>query len=209
MTKRRFQCIFIAESKTFCRETAQMGLSPIVLFVYKRPGETRRVLEALRANEGAEQSELFVFSDGPKNAGEKERVEAVRALFDSLPGFARVTVRKSETNKGLARSVVEGVTEVLRDHDRLIVLEDDLVTSKYFLRFMNGALEKFRDDDRICCVHGFSYPTKHPETPYFLRRGADCWGWGWATWRRGWELFRPDAGRLHDEIVEKGLQKVL
>ena len=182
-----------------------MGFAPIVLFVYKRPGETRKVLEALRANEGAAQSELVVFSDGPKNAGERAQVEAVRALFDRLPGFARVTLRTSETNKGLARSVIDGVTEVLEAHDRAIVLEDDLVTARYFLRFMNEALEKFRDDDRICCVHGFAYPTEHPEIPCFLRRGADCWGW--ATWRRGWALFRPDARQLHDEIVGKKLRR--
>jgi len=186
-------------------KAALMEFAPIVLFVYKRPEETRRTLEALRANEGAEQSELFVFSDGPKNPGEKAQVEAVRALFDRLPGFARVTLRTSETNKGLARSVIDGVTEILKENDRVIVLEDDLVTARYFLRFMNEALEKYRDDDRICCVHGFAYPTEHPEIPCFLRRGADCWGW--ATWHRGWALFRPDAGQLRDEIVRKKLRR--
>jgi len=187
------------------RKIRAMEYAPIALFVYRRPEETRQVLDALRDNEGADKSGLFVFSDGPKNEEERKKVGEVRALFRDLAGFASVTVREQETNRGLAASVIAGVTEILRDHDRVIVLEDDLVTSKYFLRFMNEALEKYRDDDRICCIHGFSPPTAYPDISCFLRPGADCWGW--ATWRRGWELFRPDARQLYDEIVEKNLRK--
>ena len=183
-----------------------MQYAPVVLFVYKRPEETRRTLDALHANEGANRSHLFVFADGPRSRAEEAKTAEVRSLFSGLSGFAGLTVRSSETNKGLARSVIAGVNEVLRDHDRAIVIEDDLVTSRYFLRFMNEALEKYRDDERICCIHGFSPPTRHPETPYFLRRGADCWGW--ATWRRGWRIFSPDARRLYDEITAKRLEEV-
>ena len=182
-----------------------MQYAPVVLFVYKRPEETRRTLDALLANEGANRSHLFVFADGPRSLAEEAKTAEVRSLFSGLSGFAGLTVRSSETNKGLARSVIDGVNEVLRDHDRAIVIEDDLVTSRYFLRFMNEALEKYRDDERICCIHGFSPPTRHPEIPYFLRRGADCWGW--ATWRRGWRIFSPDAQRLYDEITAKRLER--
>jgi len=182
-----------------------MKYAPVVLFVYKRPEETRRTLNALLANEGADRSHLFVFSDGPRSRDEEAPVAEVRSLFSGLSGFAGLTLRSSETNKGLARSVIDGVNEVLRDHDRAIVIEDDLVTSRYFLRFMNEALEKYRDDERICCIHGFSPPTRHPEIPYFLRRGADCWGW--AAWERGWRIFSPDARRLYDEIKEKKLSR--
>ena len=182
-----------------------MEYAPIALFVYKRPEETLKTLNALRDNEGAEHSRLFVFADGPRNDGEAAKVRRVRALFSGGSGFAGLTVRTSETNKGLARSIIEGVSEVFRSHDRVIVLEDDLLTSRYFLRFMNEALEKYRDDDRICCIHGFTAPTRHPEVPYFLRRGADCWGW--ATWSDSWKIFSPDAQRLHDEIAAAGLSR--
>lgn len=182
-----------------------MKYAPIALFVYKRPEKTFEVVNALRANEGAEHSPLFVFSDGPRNDGEAAKVMQVRAIFSGISGFSDLTLRTSETNKGLARSIIEGVNEVLRSHDRVIVLEDDLVTSRYFLRFMNEALEKYRDDDRICCIHAFSAPTRHPEIPYFLRRGADCWGW--ATWNDRWRIFSPDARRLYDEITARKLAR--
>ena len=182
-----------------------MKFAPIVLFVYKRPFETQKVLEALAANEGAAQSELIVYADGPKNDGETESCEAVRQLIRSCTGFAKVTLYAAEKNRGLAASVISGVTETLEKYDRVIVVEDDLVTSKYFLRFMNESLEKYENDDRICCIHGFSYPTKHPEVQYFLRRGADCWGW--ATWKRGWNIFEKDSQKLYDKIVSLKLQK--
>ena len=183
-----------------------MRYSPVVLFVYKRPCETEKVLEALAANEGAAQSELIVYADGPKNEDEKEQCEAVRQLIRNCTGFAKVTLHAAEKNRGLANSVISGVTETLEKYDSVIVLEDDLVTSKYFLRFMNEALEKYRNDDRICCIHGFSYPTKYPEIQYFLRRGADCWGW--ATWKRGWNFFEKDSKKLYDRIVSLKLQKI-
>lgn len=182
-----------------------MQYSPIVLFVYKRPCETEKVLEALAANEVATQSELIVYADGPKNEDEKEQCEAVRQLIRNCTGFAKVTLHAAEKNRGLANSVISGVTETLEKYDRVIVLEDDLVTSKYFLRFMNEALEKYEKDDRICCIHAFSYPTNHPEIQYFLRRGADCWGW--ATWKRGWKIFEHDSQKLYDKITAQNLKK--
>ena len=182
-----------------------MKYAPIVLFVYKRPAETQKVLEALSANEGAEHSELIVYADGPKSDSEKESCEAVRRIVRSCTGFAGVTLYAAEKNKGLAASVISGVTETLEKYDRVIVLEDDLVTSKYFLRFMNEALEKYENDDRICCIHAFSYPTKQYDIQYFLRRGADCWGW--ATWKRGWKLFEHDSQKLYDKITAQNLKK--
>jgi GT2 family glycosyltransferase len=183
-----------------------MKYAPIVLFVYKRPAETQKVLEALSVNEGAAQSELIVYADGPKSDAEKESCEAVRQIVRSCTGFAGVTLYAAEKNRGLANSVIAGVTETLEKFDRVIVLEDDLVTSKYFLSFMNEALERYADDDSVCCIHGFSYPTKHPEIQYFLRRGADCWGW--ATWKRGWQIFEHDSRKLYDEITCRKLQKL-
>ena len=182
-----------------------MKYAPIVLFVYKRPEETQKVIAALAANEGAEHSELIVYADGPKNEADQEKCEAVREIIRNTSGFSKVTLFAAEKNKGLAASVISGVTETLEKYDRVIVLEDDLVTSKYFLRFMNEALEKYENDDRICCIHAFSYPTKHPEIQYFLRRGADCWGW--ATWKRGWKIFEHDSQKLYDKITAQNLRK--
>ena len=183
-----------------------MKYAPIVLFVYKRPAETLKVLEALVANPEAAQSELFVYADGPKNEADKEKCLEVRNLVKNYHGFGKITLYASDTNKGLANSIISGVSEILEKFDRVIVLEDDLVTSKYFLRFMNEALDKFEANDDICSIHAFSYPPVCIDIQYFLRRGADCWGW--ATWKRSWRLFSPDAKKLHKEIVTRKLSKL-
>ena len=183
-----------------------MKYAPIVLFVYKRPAETQMVLDALAANPEAAQSELFVYADGPKTETDKDKCLEVRSLVKNYRGFAKITLRAAVQNKGLANSVISGVSEMLETFDRVIVLEDDLVTSKYFLRFMNEALDKFENHDNICSIHAFSYPSACSEVQYFLRRGADCWGW--ATWRRGWKLFSSDSRKLHEEIVKRKLSKL-
>ena len=182
-----------------------MTYAPIVLFVYKRPEETKKVIDALSANEGAAESCLIVYADGPKNESERAKCEEVRNIIRSTSGFASVTLHESEKNNGLANSVIRGVSETVEKYGKAIVLEDDLVTSRYFLRFMNEALEKYENDDRVCCIHAISYPTKHPEIQTFLRRGADCWGW--ATWKKGWDLFEKDSQKLYDEIIARKLKK--
>ena len=119
------------------------SLAPIVLFVYNRPLFLRQTLEALSCNELADQSELFIYADGPKiNADitQLERIREVRAILREKQWCKKVTIRESEKNKGLADSIVGGVTEVVNERGRVIVIEDDVVTSKYFLRFMNDSL---------------------------------------------------------------------
>ena len=180
-------------------------LAPIVLFVYNRPWHMRQTIEALQKNELAEVSELFIFSDGPKSEADKEKVLEVREYIKTIPGFKSVTLIKRERNIGLAQSIITGVTDVINRYGRIIVLEDDMVTSPYFLKFMNEALEFYKDAEKVVCVHGYIYPieAKLPET--FFLRGADCWGW--ATWKRGWDLFDQDGFKLLNEIKKRKLQK--
>jgi hypothetical protein len=103
----------------------------------------------------------------------------------------------------LAQSVIEGVSQVLSEYDRVIVLEDDLVTSPHFLTYMNEALDRFEHDERVISIHGYSYPVKQPLPEAFFLRGADCWGW--ATWKRGWSLFNPDGQVLFDKLAANKL----
>ena len=112
--------------------------APVALFVYARPDHTRRVMHALRANSLAGQTELFIFSDAPKRAELSERVRLVREVIkEESHGFLKVSVVTRDENFGLARSIITGVSELIKQHRRLIVLEDDLVTSPHFLRYMN------------------------------------------------------------------------
>ena len=112
-----------------------MALAPIILFIYNRPDHTKQTLEALSNSILAPQSDLFIFADGPKNTASKEQLESIkqtRKVAASEKWCKSVTLIESETNKGLARSIIEGVTEIINKFGKVIVLEDDLVTGKYF-----------------------------------------------------------------------------
>jgi putative methyltransferase (TIGR04325 family) len=175
--------------------------APIVLFVYARPAHTRRTVEALLDNLEAAESDLVVFSDAAGSADEADSVRSVREYVSRVEGFRSLVVHHREQNLGLARSIISGVTQVLSEHQRVIVLEDDMITSPYFLRYMNEALERYADDDRVISVHGYVFPVTRGLPEAFFLRGADCWGW--ATWRRGWELFNPDGQHLLDELKRR------
>jgi hypothetical protein len=183
-----------------------MKLALIALFVYNRPWHTKKTIEALQKNTLAPDSDLIIFSDGPKEFPDSQgKVSAVREYLKTINGFRSIKIIEREKNIGLAKSVISGVDSVLSKNDRIIVLEDDMVSSRYFLKYMNEALDIYEKEDRVISVHAYIYPIrkKLPET--FFLRGADCWGWG--TWRRGWDLFESDGGKLLKELEGRKLTK--
>ncbi len=180
-------------------------MTPLTLFVYARPVHTQRTVEALLKNNGVNEHDLIVYSDAPRSADKAQAVAAVREYLKTITGFRSVTVHHRPHNYGLAKSIIEGVTEVLSQFERIIVLEDDMVTSPYFLRYTNEALDRFADDDRVISIHGYVYPVKQALPEAFFLRGADCWGW--ATWSRGWALFNPDGQVLLNELKRQNLIK--
>ncbi len=182
-----------------------MFVSPIALFTYNRLEHTRRTVEALMANELADESELYVFSDGPRSSDDIVKIESIREYLGGIKGFKSVKIECRSHNRGLAESIIHGVGEICRQHGRAIVVEDDLVTARYFLRYMNEALNLYRDETDVISVHGYVYPIRETLPETFLLRGADCWGWG--TWERGWKLFEPDGGRLLAELEARGLTR--
>jgi hypothetical protein len=132
------------------------------------------------------------------------QARAVARSAEFPPCFKSLSFVERETNFGLARSIVEGVSAKLRKSETIIVLEDDMVTAKHFLDFINGGLVAYASAPQVMCVHGYAYPIDPaglPET-YFLR-GADCWGWG--TWRRAWAHFNPDGRALLDSLRRAGM----
>src|SRR5262245_16544863 len=179
--------------------------APVALFCYNRPHHVQRTVEALRMNAEAADTELYVFCDGLPDNSRHEELDAVRSYIRSIDGFKKVTVLERDTNLGLSRSIVSGVTEIVNLHGRVIVLEDDLVTAPYFLRYINDGLRTYRDCEKVASIHGYSYAHSHrvPET-YFLK-GADCYGWG--TWKRAWKLFNNDPSVLHKTLMDTGLSK--
>jgi hypothetical protein len=177
--------------------------APIALFVYNRLDHMRRTVDSLKRNILAKDSDLIIFSDASKSKEQADRVRAVRCYIHQIEGFKSLTIIEREVNYGLAKSIINGVAEIVNNYGRAIVLEDDMVTSPHFLTYMNEALNKYEDDDRVICIHGYVYPTKEKLPEAFFLRGADCWGW--ATWKRGWELFNPDGKTLLKELKRKKL----
>ncbi|MDP9231077.1 MAG: glycosyltransferase, partial [Bacteroidota bacterium] len=177
-----------------------MRFSPIILFAYDRPTHMRLTIEALKKNKFADQSELFIFSDGPNNERAVKSVQAVRNYIKEVNGFKRIQIIERKENYGLGNNIIDGVTQVVNQYKRIIVMEDDLVSSPYLLQFMNNALEMYENEENVISIHGYLYPvtTNLPET--FFLKGADCLGWG--TWKRGWDLFEPEGHLLLKKLIE-------
>jgi hypothetical protein len=180
-----------------------MTSTPVALFVYNRPWHTQQTIEALLKNKEAADTDLFIFADGPKTEADREKVDEVKRFLGWVTGFRTISFNTSNINKGLAKSIIAGVSHVLDDHDTVIVLEDDIVASPYFLRYMNEALALYQNDEPVVSIHGYVYPVKQPLPETFFLRGADCWGW--ATWKRGWALFEPDGRKLLDQLEQSRL----
>lgn len=174
-----------------------------MLFAYNRPLHLRLTVESLAKNGLASRSDLFIYVDGPRTSKEALQVAKVRDFLPEITGFKSVTVVLREENHGLAKSVILGVTETVDRFGRVIVLEDDMVTSPHFLSYMNEALDLYEHEERVASIHGYVYPVAGllPET--FFLKGADCWGW--ATWKRGWDLFEPDGRKLLDGLHSRNL----
>lgn len=181
-------------------------LAPIIIFAYNRLIHLEKTVEALKNNELADESDLFIFSDGSKIEND-ESVKKVREYIKTIDGFKSVTIIEREKNLGLANSIISGVTEIVNKFGKVIVLEDDLVTSKYFLRFMNDGLNFYENEEKVISIHGYMYDVKKDLPETFFLKGADCLGW--ATWKRGWQLFNPDGKKLLEDIMAGNLQNDL
>jgi hypothetical protein len=185
-----------------------VNLAPIVLFTYDRVEHTRLTLEALAANQGAAESDLYVYSDGPKSGQSEERVRSVREYLGSVSGFKSVTVIERETNMGLASSVITGVSETLKRSPSVIVMEDDLVTSRNFLGFVNAALATYERRPDIFSVTGYNYPIEMPSSyrddAYLSYRGSS---WGWGTWRDRWSQVDWSVGDYAESVEDPRVQE--
>lgn len=178
-------------------------LSPILLFVYNRLTHTQRCVEALLRNPLASESELFVYSDGAKDASQQETVNEVRNYIHSISGFKNIIVTERNENWGLARNIIDGVTTQINQYGRVIVLEDDLVVAPHFLKFMNDALEAYKNEPQVGHIQGCDF-TQDPTLPdTFLIKWTGSWGW--ATWDRAWKHFNPNGKALLQELEARKL----
>lgn len=179
--------------------------APVVLFVYKRPVHTALVIDSLLKNVEAKKTDLIIYSDAPKDLSAEAGVMKVRALVSNIKGFKSIRIIRRENNFGLSRSIISGVSDVLHEYGVTIVLEDDLVVSSHFLKYMNSGLNLYRNDEKVGSIHGYTYPCADPLPDTFFLRGGDCWGW--ATWARAWRHINLDGSLLLRELQERDLTK--
>lgn len=163
-------------------------LAPIVLFVYNRVEHVKKVIEHLGACEMASSSVLYIISDGAKKEDE-EKVAEVRKYIKTIIGFADVIVEERENNYGIEKSEIEAITRLINKYDKLIILEDDLVVGKYFLEYMNKALDKYEDNKEVFYISGYMYENIRSNIPdtVFSKLPST---WGWATWKDRWDRFQ-------------------
>ncbi len=178
-------------------------LAPIAIFAYNRPDHLKKTIESLQKNTLTSESDLIVFSDGSKNNIDIERVGSVRTYLKTIKGFKTIHIVERKKNLGLAQSIIEGVSSVVANYGKIIVLEDDMITSPFFLTYMNKSLDLYESDENVASIHGYVYPIKNELPETFFIKGADCWGW--ATWKRGWSMFEHDGKKLLQELKSKKL----
>ncbi|MES2651537.1 MAG: glycosyltransferase [Bacteroidota bacterium] len=171
------------------------NFAPIALFVYNRPQHTERTVKFLQQNELAAESRLFIFSDGPKTTADEEKVQEVRRFIQKIDGFKSVEVIEGKENKGLANSVIDGVSRLTKEYGQIIVFEDDLISSPYTLSYFNEALNRYRTEEKVMHIGAYMYPLANQNLPEsFFYRAATSWGW--ATWENAWQYFEPNIDVL-------------
>ena len=181
-----------------------MEKAPVVLLAYNRPEHLRRAVATLQANAEASQTPLYIYCDAAKTPADQQQVENVRAIAQSVDGFKSVNLVMRQRNMGLANNVIDSVTHVLDIYGRVIVVEDDLEVSPYFLRFMNDALETYKDEERVGHIQACDFThAALPDTFLIQWTGS----WGWATWKRAWQHFNPDGKALLAQLRSRGLTR--
>lgn len=191
-----------------------MNLAPVILFVYNRLEHTKRTVESLKNNQYASDTELFIYSDNYKESSDDKNkiiVDQVREYIRTIDGFKNIHIIEAEKNKGLANSVITGVTEVIDKYEKVIVLEDDLIVSNNFLLYMNETLEVFKDNDNIWSISGYAPPIDlkgYNQDLYIIKRGCS---WGWATWKDRWNTINWSkeyyAPGVKDRKIRKSFNK--
>lgn len=185
-------------------------LAPVIIFAYRRPAHFARTLSALALNAESAQTDLIIYCDHVPGDASAEAIYQMRLTRDIArreSRFLSVKVIERSSNFGLSENVMQGVSDVIQEHGRVIVLEDDHLVAKSFLKFMNEALLKYEHCDEVACISGYVYPLEHKPDSAFFIRGADCWGW--ASWKNKWSILERDAGKLIAEIERNDLTNAL
>jgi len=177
----------------------------IAVFAYKRPLHLMRALQALQLQLVGKTLPVHLFIDGPRHEKDEHNVGECIKVANHLAGLIDLQMHVSKVNQGLYKSITNGVSRTLEQHKKIIVIEDDILTSPYFMSYMLSALDCYENEPRVASIHGYLPPIDKQLPDSFFLRGADCWGW--ATWHNRWSLYRHDAAAMADEIRRRGLSR--
>lgn len=182
-----------------------MNFSPIIIFVYNRLHHLDRLFNSLQRNDLFKKSKVLIFSDGPKNQIDKDKIDNVRKLLKKILIPKNSEIIENDVNLGLSRNVIGGLNKTFQIYDRAIILEDDLELSPFFLNYMNDALNLYATSENVASISGYMYPIepKKFSNNYFFLKLIESWGWG--TWKRAWNIFENDSLQLKKKIDEKQL----
>lgn len=190
-----------------------MNYAPVAMFVYNRADHFKETYEALAKCEEAKYTDLIIFSDGAKNEKAAEAVAAVRAFAGQIKEenqFNTVEIIESPQNKGLAKSIIDGVTKVINEYGKIIVLEDDCACSPFFLKYMNNCLDFFQNNQKIGAISGYAPGIEFPEEyklDVFTAYRSCSWSWG--TWADRWENVDWELKEFSDFCKKPSLIKKL
>jgi len=177
-------------------------LAPIILFVFNRLEHTINTLEALKKNILAKDSNLIIYADAANKKKDWKKVNQVRKYISNINGFRSVKVIKRKKNYGLARSIKNGITQVIYKYKKAIILEDDILTSKFFLSFMNDSLKFYKNNKKIWHINGWNYPNyKVNKNDIYADRMMNCWGW--ATWKDRWDKVNFNVNEILNKFNKK------
>jgi len=182
-----------------------MNHAPIAIFAFRRPEHTARLIRSLLANPEARASRIYAFCDGARRQEDAPLVARTRQVIAEA-GLPHLELIERPANLGLARNVIDGVSRLCADAGRAIVLEDDLILSPTFLRYVNEALDRYRDEPRVFHVSGFMYPVRH-EAPHDALFLPFISSWGWGTWARAWQAFDPGAQGAREVLADRALRR--
>lgn len=184
-----------------------------MLFTYSRPEHTRRVLEALADNSLAQETDVYAYTCKPKNEDHEAKVNATKDVLETYRNrncFKSFTIVDKPEFRPLGPAMAEAVTEVIEKYGRIIVIEDDIVTSPHYLEFMNRCLEHYECSKNVFSISGYSpdldYLSKIREDVYIVHRACP---WGWGTWKDRWTNYDWNVPEYRNSMMDRNLRKKL
>jgi hypothetical protein len=182
-----------------------MYISPIIIFTYNRLDHLNTLIRSLKKNPLFEKSKVLVFSDGPKNEIDKKKIEKIRVYLKKKLISRNCEIIERPSNYGLSKNIIDGINHTFKKYDKIIILEDDLEVSPFFLNYMNDALDLYANSENVSSISGYMYPIEPTKfsSNYFFLKIIESWGWG--TWKRAWNNFEKDSLILKKQIDEKKL----